>query len=254
MTVDTIVQHHEGAGDPRTVDLSHAGYSYGIFDGGQWANWRIPDDARGPGYHDFATDAFNGKVCSVVLTGDRNVHPVTDLDLQAMREIAAHARSHGFVVDMPLVFAHRQMPPPNQTVCAGNNVGPAVPAKGLTGNDLQWMAIVGCYHKETPPPMPPNTPPEFWPPAQEVSLTVFQHPSGRWAAASLLPDGGVFCDPADLYCGGPNQHMAPGQFFHGRTPAVIRQPHDGEAGTPGTTGYVVVATSGEAYRFPTTAN
>lgn len=245
MTVSLLVQHHEGAGAPRTVDLSHAGYSYGIFDGGHWANWRQPDDPRGPGFHDFATDGYNGKACSVVLTGDRSNYPVTPDDLQAMRKIAAHAREHGWLTAAPAVFAHRQMPPPNATVCAGEHVGPEIPAKGLTGDNFAWMTIVPCYHEQEVPALP-QTIPQMWPGVGDIVAAASFGPTHQYVVM-VSADGHVFC-PDGGYVGGPyDDKTGKPKPYWMKPDGTIR----GAARVSGTAnGYVITSTAAEAYTYP----
>jgi hypothetical protein len=131
----------------------------------------------------------------------------------------------------------------------------------FTGNGLdlnvihnpQALAVllVAANPKATVPTLP-KVRQEFDPAPRAISLTVFQRPTGGnatggYAAAQLNSDGGVYCDPPDAYLGGVNGKS----FFVGRTPALIRQPTAAE-GSPGT-GYVIVDTAGECYRFPTSA-
>lgn len=245
MTVGIVVKHHEGVGKPRTVDLSHAGYSYGIFDGGRWANWRQPDDPRGSGFHDFASAGLNGKACSVVLTGDRDVYPVTDLDRQAMREIRVHARSRNFFIAAPAVFAHRQLPPPNATVCAGSHVGPAIPAKGLAGDNLTWLSIVACYHEVEVPKLPAKIP-TMWPGIDDVVDAAAFGPQNQFVVL-VSADGHVHC-PKGGYAGSPYDD-ATGQ----PKPYWIKAPGStfGAASVVGTpTGYIITSTEGHPYTYP----
>lgn len=240
MTVSTVVQHHEGAGAPRTVDLSAAGYSAGIFDAGKWAIWRQPDDPRGPGYHDFGTAGFNGTVASVVLTGDRDNYPVTDADRQAMRELAAEFRRRGWLVDQPNVFSHRQMPLPNQTECAGFHVGPAVPTKGLAGDNLVWLSVVACYHKTAVLPPLPKVSPTMWPPIDNVVDAV--------AISDAQPllvtvDGHFYC-PKGGYQGSPYHDDGSPRAYWKLPDGTVRN----VASVAASGGYVIVtATTGEKY-------
>lgn len=255
MTVSIVGVHHEGRGKPRTVDLSHAGYSAGIFDGGRWAIWRQPDDPRGAGFHDFSTAGYTAKVCGVVLTGNRHpykdahgndvpAYPVTDLDRRAMRELAAEFRKRGWLVAQPNVWAHRQFPPPNATVCAGYNVGPAVPAKGLTGDNLTWLSIVPCFHEKAVPPMPAKVP-TMWPAVDDVVDGAPFGPNNEYVVM-VTADGHVYC-PKGGDKGSPyNPDGTPKDYW--KLPDGKVRGASSVAGNPN--GYVITSTADQPYSYP----
>lgn len=235
---NTVVQHHEGAGTPsdNVMRFAGGGYSYGI-GVNAWTCFREPAG-------DYSTADYNGRVIGVCLSGDRNVSVVTDRDLQMMGEIASHARSKGWLVDQPGVFAHRQMPFPNQTVCAGYNVGPAVPAKNLTGNDLMWMTIVGKYHKQEVPALP-QVLPQYWPTLNVASACVFNHATLGKCTAMVTVAGNVYCEPGGAYMGSPYNDDGSAKAYWKLPDGSLRSAAWITA-APGT-GYIVEATTGEKY-------
>ncbi|HTR77176.1 MAG TPA: N-acetylmuramoyl-L-alanine amidase, partial [Gemmatimonadaceae bacterium] len=193
---DHVIQHHEGGGKPSDGSLAFIGtkgYSYGI--GGSvkpngatyWQRFRSPSQ-------DFSTAGANHTTMGVCLSGDRDTYPVTAADLLAMREIAADARARGDLTPAPYVTPHREMPPPNNTICPGNQVAFVHPPKFPAGNNLVWVAVVAAYHEEQVP-MPPKVTPEFFPPIGISALAVFTHPTRGRCAVAATPDGHIYCDP-----------------------------------------------------------
>lgn len=123
--LNVVVKHHEGTGRPRNgVQLLHYSYVIGLDE------WHIRSDlvsptAPKPG-GDTSTIDFNRTVIGVCLTGNRQTgikdnpaYPVTDTDIQMMREIAADAKARDWLVDYPNVMPHKDMPG-SATVCPGD--------------------------------------------------------------------------------------------------------------------------------------
>jgi len=99
-------------------------------------------------------------------------YPVTDKDLQLMKEIGDDARARGWLVNNPMVRAHRNMPGSN-TVCPGN----------LTMD--RWEAVVNAYQKASVVVVPPV---EDDVPNDKDFVDALSTSEGSW---KLQYDGGV---------------------------------------------------------------
>jgi hypothetical protein len=101
MRVDRVTIHHEGAGKP-TDDIDrplHQKYSIGI-GVTTYKMARPPQDS-------FVTVGQDGKhSLQVVFTGDRNIYPVTDNDIDLVRRAVRTANALGWVTLDPDLFLH----------------------------------------------------------------------------------------------------------------------------------------------------
>lgn len=186
---NVVVQHHEGAGEPRNnVQLPHYSYVIGLNE------WHLRIDlvnpaAPAPG-GDTSTIDFNRTVIGVCLTGNRNVYPVTDNDLNMMQQIANDAKGRGWLIDYPNVMDHHDMPGSN-TVCSGNNTR------------ARWADVKYAYQKH-PVPVPQ---------IGGVLLTTVAspqkgNPPGRVPTARPIPDLGAILleNGASLIGDSPSGH------------------------------------------------
>jgi hypothetical protein len=140
--VTLVTVHHEGAGAPcpmtQASRFGPGGYTYGICTDG-WAHFRDV-------WQSYATLNFNHRSLDLCLSGNRMDYEVTAADIGTISSAVADARKRGYVVDQPMVRAHRDSPG-SQTVCPGD----------LTME--RWAAVVvACQAAPAPGPSP--TPPE----------------------------------------------------------------------------------------------
>lgn len=117
--VSLVTIHHEGAGAPRDFPGGTWPYTYWL-GSIHWAKIQTP-------WTSWGTIDYNGVSLDVVFSGQRQPgipnspsFPVTDTDLLLLGGLIDDARANGFVVDDPLVRAHRNSPGSN-TVCPGDN-------------------------------------------------------------------------------------------------------------------------------------
>lgn len=221
-----VVQHHEGAGAPsdNVMRFAAGGYSYGI---GlhSWTRFRDPAE-------DYSTAGFNHVVVGVCLSGDRNVYPVTDNDILMMEQIAVDARGRGWLVVNPTVTPHREMPPPNNTICPGNNCARPLPPKFPLGNEEVWSKVVAAYQLTV-------TVPGGDVPADKDFVSSCANGNGAW---KMQYDGGVETVTGRFY----------GSYF--TLPANVRNDPTRRFLTMfahETGGYSLVSLAGEVYAFDT---
>jgi hypothetical protein len=159
--VELVTAHHEGAGAPSDVARgADGGYTYWI-GATTWQHLRSVWDSYG-------TLNYNGDSVDVCLSGNRMEHPVTDADVDLIRQAVADARARGYVIDAPTVRAHRDSPG-SSTVCPGDRTID------------QWPAIVAACTAGASSPAP----------TEGGAVEIVSTPTGRgyWVAAA---DGGVF--------------------------------------------------------------
>jgi hypothetical protein len=172
--------------------------------------WRPPVEA-------FATYRFNHKSLDIVFSGDRDVWPITALDIGMLRMAVSNARGRGWIVPNPYVRPHRETPG-NDTICPGNKTAYADPPKFPVGNPYVWAMIVAACHEGTVP-VPPKVAPEFFPALDIVSVCAFtkgyriidtaaepyNFPAKHGGGFAMVDaSGAVFCEPASAYSGGMN--------------------------------------------------
>jgi hypothetical protein len=108
--VTEIFVHHEGAGDP-TDDVERfggEGYTVGVGTT-RFAFFRTPAE-------DFATKHFNHVSLAICLSGNRDVHEVTDADLMLVRAAMDEARARGLVTADARIRKHKDV---KSTACPG---------------------------------------------------------------------------------------------------------------------------------------
>lgn len=117
--VELVTIHHEGGGAPRDFPGGRWPYTY-------WLGATSFHEIQTP-WTSWGTINFNGVSLDVVFSGQRQpgipnspAYPVSDNDINIFAAIIENARSQGFVVDDPLVRAHRNSPGSN-TACPGDN-------------------------------------------------------------------------------------------------------------------------------------
>lgn len=116
--VDIVKIHHEGAGAPN--DIPKDGYSGWIGKTG----WQLVH----PPWEDTSTLNLNGVVLGVCFSGQRQQNvpnspsfPVTDREIEWLRELVDEARRRGWVTNTPEVSPHNNLAG-SATVCPGTNV------------------------------------------------------------------------------------------------------------------------------------
>lgn len=161
--VSLVTIHHEGAGAPSNDPRGAAGgYTYWI-GVDHFARLRTPWDS-------FATLGFNHVSLDVCLSGDRMHYPVTGIDTELIRRAVAEARQLGYVVDAPLVRAHRNSPG-SSTVCPGDYTM------------AKWGQVVAACTK------PAGGDPAPTPKAPTMPAIVASPKGGYW---QVKADGSVF--------------------------------------------------------------
>jgi hypothetical protein len=221
----TVVIHHQGAGTPNNAyQFAGGGYSYGV-GVGSWRNFRDPST-------DFSTADYNHVVVGVCLSGNRNESPVTQMDLQQLREISLNAKHNGWLVQEPEVRPHREMGGGNNTICPGNNAAP--PWGPYPGNRVIWDQIVGCFTGQAVPV------PEDDVPADKDFVDALTTSEGSW---KLQYDGGVQTVSGAFYGSyfslPPNVRNDPTRRFSSIFPNFNAP------------GYALMSTKGEVYNFKT---
>lgn len=163
-------QHHEGAGQP-TDEPRGAGGGYTYWIG--TTRWiRLRDVASS-----FATLHYNHVSLDVCLSGDRDVHPVTDLDLLLIHRAYDDAHQRGEITASPQVLPHRWSPG-SSTVCPGNLAM------------LRWNQVARCYIAVGPTPPPPApSHPTLWPGNTGQAVAQLQHELDVGAGYHLAQDG-----------------------------------------------------------------
>jgi hypothetical protein len=215
--LDIVVKHHEGAGKPRNgVQLPHYSYVIGLDE------WHIRSDLVGPAAPkpggDTSTMDFNRIVIGVCLTGNRCIYRITDIDIEMMQEIAAHARRQGWLIDHPTVKPHHDMPGSN-TVC---------PCRKTMD---RWPDIVNAYQISTSPPVGDDVPKD---------KDYVDSLSGKDGAWSLQYDGGVKTISGTFY----------GSYFS--LPSSVRNDPSRRflsMFANSDRGYSLVSVKGEVYKF-----
>jgi hypothetical protein len=207
--VSLVTIHHEGAGTPSDVPRGAAGgYTYWI---GATRYERLRDV-----WSSYATLDYNHVSLDVCLSGDRMTSPVTNNDLALVEFAVANARAAGFVVDVPLVRAHRNSPG-SSTVCPG------------THTMERWAEVaVACTKRTAPPPPAPTkgpTMPKIIPCAK----------GGYWICHA---DGAVYAYGQAVYHGGANTFPRP-------TGGLVTD----MAATPSGGGYYQIDEGGGVYAF-----
>jgi hypothetical protein len=115
--VDRVTIHHQGGGAPTddSSGYSEGGYTYGI-GATVWERFRDV-------WSSYATLNYNGESLDICLSGCRHPtcgnYPVTDHDLELIAGVIADARARGYVVERPLVVAHKDSPG-SSTACPGD--------------------------------------------------------------------------------------------------------------------------------------
>lgn len=221
--VTLVTVHHEGAGAPSDVARgAHGGYTY-------WIGATYFTHLRTV-WSSFATLNFNGSSLDLCLSGNRMEYPVTDGDLNLIRNACADARARGYVVNAPTVRAHRNSPG-SGTVCPGD--------KAMA----RWSEIVAaCTAGGTAPPAPGPGGDDVPKDKDVVDRLVTQE--GTW---DLQYDGGVLTRRGPFYGSyfslPANVRNDPARRFR-----VIAAPQDGSS-----RGYDLVSTKGETYGMRTKA-
>ena len=159
--VALVTIHHEGAGNPTDVARGAAGgYTYWIGTT-YWTQLRTPWDS-------YATLNFNHVSLDICLSGDRMNWPVTDNDIRILSGAVKDARGKGYVIDDPLVRAHRNSPG-SSTVCPGDYTM------------ARWADVVAAC---TAPPAPP-------PEVIELQTSTALNQDGRPEVFALNTDGSI---------------------------------------------------------------
>jgi hypothetical protein len=198
--------HHEGAGAPSDVARgADGGYTYWI---GATTYTHLRDV-----WSSYGTLNFNGESLDLCLSGNRMEHDVTDADLVLIAGACADARARGYVVDAPLVRAHRDSPGSN-TVCPGDRTV------------ARWADVVAACTAGAP--APPVT-------EEEGAMDIKRTPSGDgyYVVAS---DGGVFC-----YGDAKMRGSMGGQDLHAPVVGMAVRPTNG--------GYWLVGSDGGVFAF-----
>lgn len=228
--VSLITIHHEGAGTP--IDSARGG-------AGGYSEWigdvngdHVFVAIRTP-WQSWGTLHYNGVSLDICLSGDRDVIPLTDDDIDTLAACVAQARALGWVTDTPLVRAHRNSPG-SRTVCPGAHTM------------ARWPDVVrACTKPAAPQPAPtpqPKVRPVFDPPLQFIDFLENTQPGGGvWA---LSPDGGILALGAPLPPAPFGANTLPG--FVG-TAAQLVAPNAAEkrAGT----WYTILNDRGQRYAF-----
>lgn len=164
------------------------------------------------------TAGRNSTSFGVVLIGDYTRRVVTDAQVDSVRQLVAALIAQGAL--NPGLYptgGHRQAPGAN-TVCPGEFA-----MRRLPEMRAPWIGI---------PDPPKEVAPMFDPPIQIAAWCLVDYAGGGLVA--VAPDGAVFCEPADLYRGGPNGKA----YWGARRAAKIEQV--GES-------YRITATTAETY-------
>lgn len=162
--VSLVTVHHEGVGAPTDNPRgAHGGYTYWI--GASYWSWlRSVWDS-------YATLNFNGESVDICLSGDRHTgYAVTDKDIQMIKGACQDARSRGYLIDAPMVRAHRNSPG-SSTECPGDNTM------------MRFGEIIDACQKSTTTPSPK-------PSGGAMDVVCTKTGRGYYVVAS---DGGVFC-------------------------------------------------------------
>lgn len=105
-TVDRVTIHHEGANAPHDDPGGAANGGYSIWIGvSKITVLRAPDVS-------WATFGYNHVSLDVCLSGNRMTFPVTNTDLDLLREAYTYARSQNWITDNPGVYPHGTIYPP----------------------------------------------------------------------------------------------------------------------------------------------
>lgn len=119
---------------------------------------------------------------------------------------------------------------------SSNSSGSQDNGGGVYQRTRKWSLVTGVGR---PLFVNPGVKPMFSPPLSIVAWKLL--PQGLVAVG---PDGGVFCEPGNIYRGGPNGKP----YWAGMTPAQVDAPNAEEraAGKE----YVIVNTAGQRYAYP----
>lgn len=171
--VELVTIHHEGAGAPRDFPGGAWPYTYWL-GASSWANIQ-------PVWSSWGTLNFNGVSLDVCLSGQRQPgiagsppYLVTEADVALLRGIIVDARDRGYVVNDPLVRAHRNSPG-SSTVCPGDNTM------------ARWSEIVAACTSSTPP-QPQPQPPDW---SEPMTTLATGQPSPNKRRATLRPVRGL---------------------------------------------------------------
>jgi hypothetical protein len=163
-----VTIHHEGAGTPTDEPRGAAGgYTYWV---GPTASTRL----RSP-YQSYATLHYNHVSVDICLSGNRDLHPITDHEFRSLRWIAADVRARGELISGPTVRPHRFT---FNTDCPG----------GQTMN--AWPQVAKCFSAPIVNPQPPHAHhPTLAAGAYGPPVTQLQHELVVGAGAHLTVDG-----------------------------------------------------------------
>jgi hypothetical protein len=227
--VARVTIHHEGAGSPTDNPRgAQHGYSYWI-GASYWTRLRSPQES-------WATLNYNGVSLDICLSGNRENYPVTDRDVEMIRQVCADARNRDEVVDQPAVLAHKYSPG-SQTVCPGEKTMD------------RWEEIVAVCRVPPAPVLATKVKPMYEHPLGPIVAVWTDQDAGTPASLRGKPGakGRVLAAVAadgDVYAWGvPYRKWETQQVdFAGRSAARIGPAKNGPDGR-----YTITATSGETY-------
>jgi hypothetical protein len=121
MRTNEVRIHHRGGGSPSST---WSDYHYALIINRD--RYRLQFGPEG----DTSTKGENRRVLGVCFDGNREVYPVTDLELSLLRAGIAEARRRGYVTDHPNVLPHcapQLQPLGNATLCPGRHAVERMP-------------------------------------------------------------------------------------------------------------------------------
>jgi hypothetical protein len=227
VSVDRVTQHHQGDGLPHNDPGGAADGGYSAWIGSTtFTMLRSPPES-------WATFGHNGTSFDVCFSGNRNNAPVTDLDLDLLRQCAAEARRRDWIVDHPTVYPHGTLYPVPPGYPTGSSPTECPGQLAVQ----RWTLIVAAYDANEPTPPGGNDVP-----ANTEIVDAYSGPDGAW---KLQYDGGVQTIRGPFY-GSYFSLPASDRNDPNRRFLTICAPVNGAA-----TGYSIVSLKGEAYTFKT---
>lgn len=209
--VSLVTIHNEGLGAPTDYPRgAHGGYTV-------WIGTTKFTKLRSV-WSSYATLYYNGVSYDICLSGDRHTgYPVTDHDIELIRDACALGRANGELVDNPMVRDHRSSPG-SLTACSGDHT-----------RDVWPEVVAAC--QASPIIIPVPEPPTSKGGAVELQRT--KSGKGYYIVAS---DGGVFC-------------FGDAKFFGSMGGKHLNAPVVGMAIRPQDDGYLLVAADGGVFAF-----
>lgn len=214
VTSSFVIIHHAGYGTPSDSMgfLNAARYSAGI--------GVTKYELRRPPETSFITDEFGHRALQVCISGNRDLQPVTDNDIELIRQCCLAARAKGWISQQVTTYFH------------GDWQATACPGLHMRERRAEIVAAVNAVI----PVIQPKVEPMFKPPVTIKMAATLKSPNGGvWV---LQPDGAIFALEGAPYAGGANGQP----YFVGREAARLE---------PNVRGYYdIIATSGERYSYP----